>query len=84
MNNWFKPCAALTSPSVVRLIYNAATIIVTMILLGSNALPQSDSERLGMSANELARKVVTNELKFQNEDHGHWMYRFEKEESGKK
>jgi hypothetical protein len=28
--------------------------------------------------------VVTNELKFQAEDHGHWMYRLEKEESGKK
>ena len=37
-----------------------------------------------MSANELARKIVTNELKFQDEDHGHWMYRLEKEESGKK
>jgi hypothetical protein len=37
-----------------------------------------------MSANELARKVVTNELKIQNEDHGHWMYRLEKEESGRK
>jgi hypothetical protein len=37
-----------------------------------------------MSANELARKVVTNELKFQDEDHGRWMYRLEKEESGKK
>jgi hypothetical protein len=37
-----------------------------------------------MSANELARKVVTNEMKFQTEDHGHWMYRLEKEESGKK
>jgi hypothetical protein len=37
-----------------------------------------------MSANELARKVVTNELKFQDEDHGHWMYRLEKEESGRK
>jgi hypothetical protein len=58
--------------------------MVTIILLGSNALPQSDSERLGMSANELARKVVTNELKFQDEDHGHWMYRLEKEESGRK
>jgi hypothetical protein len=34
-----------------------------------------------MSANELARKVVTNELKFQDEDRGHWMYRQEKEES---
>jgi hypothetical protein len=58
--------------------------MVIIILLGSNALPQSDFERLGMSANELARKVVTNELKVQAEDHGHWMYRLEKEESGKK
>jgi hypothetical protein len=30
--------------------------MVTVILLGSNALPQSDFERLGMSANELARR----------------------------
>ena len=37
-----------------------------------------------MSANELARRVVANELKVQDEDHGHWMYRLEKEESGKK
>jgi hypothetical protein len=88
MNNWIKTCCALTSPSVVRLIHNPATVIVTIILLivtiillGSAALPQSDSERLGMSANELARKVVTNELKFQDEDRGHWKYRQEKEES---
>jgi hypothetical protein len=37
-----------------------------------------------MSANELARKVVTNEMKVQDGDHGHWMYRLEEEESGKK
>jgi len=37
-----------------------------------------------MSANELARRVVANELKVQDEDHGRWMYRLEKEESGKK
>jgi hypothetical protein len=54
------------------------------MLLGSNALPQSDFERFGMSANELVRKVVTKELKFQAEDHCHWMYRLEKEESGNK
>jgi hypothetical protein len=69
---------------VVRLIHGSATVIVTIILLGSNALPQSESERVGMSANELARKVITNELKFQYDDHGHWMYRLEKEESGRK
>ena len=84
MHSWLKTCRALASPSVVRLIHNSATLIVTIILLGSNAFPQSDSERLGMSANELARKVVTNELKFQEEDHGRWMYRLEKEESGRK
>jgi hypothetical protein len=37
-----------------------------------------------MSANELARRVVANELKVQDEDHVRWMYRLEKEESGKK
>ena len=61
-----------------------AIVIVTIILLGSNALSQSDFERLGVSANQLARRVVTNELKFQAEDHGHWMYRLEKEQSGRK
>src|SRR4029077_4180743 len=62
----------------------SATVLVTIILLGSNALPQSESERAEMSADELARKVITNELKFQYDDHGHWMYRLEKEESGRK
>ncbi len=61
-----------------------AIVIVTVILLGSSVLPQSGSESLVMSANELARRVVTNELKFQAEDHGHWMYRLQKEENGKK
>ena len=37
-----------------------------------------------MSANELARRVVTKELNVQSEDLGHWMYRLEKEESGRK
>ena len=64
--------------------HSLATVITTIVLLGSNALAQSDAQRLRISANELARKVVANELKFQNEDHSHWMYRLEKEESGKK
>jgi hypothetical protein len=37
-----------------------------------------------MSANELVRRVVANELKSQADDHGHWMYRLVKEESGRK
>ncbi|MFZ0296804.1 MAG: hypothetical protein WAM13_00510 [Candidatus Sulfotelmatobacter sp.] len=36
-----------------------------------------------MSANDLARRVVTNELTFQN-DQTNWMYRLEKEKDGKK
>jgi hypothetical protein len=36
-----------------------------------------------VSANDLARQVITNELKFQD-DHTNWMYRLEKEQYGKK
>jgi hypothetical protein len=36
-----------------------------------------------VSANDLARRVITNELKFQD-DHTNWMYRLEKEQFGKK
>ena len=84
MHRWFRTRSIVVSPSVVRRIRNCATVIATMILLGSNAFPQSDSKRLTMSANELARSVVTNELKVQDAVHSHWMYRLEKEESGKK
>lgn len=83
MNHWIKTRFALTS-SVARLIYNSALVIVAIIVLGSTTLAQSDSERLGMSANELVRKVVANELKVQHEGHDRWMYRLAKEESGKK
>ena len=84
MHGWLKTCCARMPPLAVRLIHSPVTPIVTIILLGSTAFPQSDSERLGMSANELARKVVTNELKVQNEDLGHWMYRLEKKDAEKK
>ena len=70
--------------SAVRLIYGLAAGILTIILLGANALAQSESVRLEMSAVDLARNVVTNELKVQDEEHSHWMYRLDKEESGRK
>jgi hypothetical protein len=82
MHGWFKTWSPVSS-LVIRLVRGIATVIVTFILLGSNTFPQSDSGRLGMSANELARKTIANELKFQADDHGHWMYRLEKEESGR-
>src|ERR1035441_8640503 len=68
----------------VGFLCTSATVILTIILLLSNAFPQSEPQRLGMSANELMRKIVANELKSQDEDHDHWMYRLEKEESGKR
>jgi hypothetical protein len=36
-----------------------------------------------VSANDLAQRVITNELNFQD-DHTNWMYRLEKEQYGKK
>ena len=80
MYTWLKTAP----PLPVRLICGLSVIILTIILLGSNTLSQSDSMMLEMSAVDLARKVVTNELRVQNEEHSHWMYRLEKEESGRK
>lgn len=81
MHGWFKTCSMVSL--LIRLVPGIATVIVTVILLGSNTFPQSDSGRLGMSPNELAQRVIANELRFQADDHGHWMYRLKKEESGR-
>jgi hypothetical protein len=83
VNGWVKTCSALSRRPVMRLACSAATVLVCMILLGSATLSQSDSGSQGVSANDLARRVITNELKFQD-DHTNWMYRLEKEEDGKK
>jgi hypothetical protein len=83
VNGWVKTCSALSRRPVVRLVCSAATVLVIIILLGSATLSQSDSGSLGVSANDLARRVITNELKFQD-DHTNWMYRLEKDQYGKK
>jgi hypothetical protein len=79
VNGWVTTFSALSR----RLVCGAATVLVSIILLGSATLSQSDSGSLGVSANALARRVITNELKFQD-DHTNWMYRLEKEQYGKK
>jgi hypothetical protein len=84
MHSWLKTRCVPTSPLPVRLIHSSATVIVTIILLGSTILAQSAPSGQEVSANEQVRRVVTNELKFQDVDHDHWMYRQEKEEAGKK
>jgi hypothetical protein len=63
-------------------VHSFAAFTLAIILLDVAARPQSAPSRQ-MSANDLARRVITNELKFQD-DHTNWMYRLEKEQYGKK
>jgi len=57
--------------------------ITAIILVGLTMSSQSVPPGREASANQLARRIVTNELKAQDEDHGHWMYRAEVEDHGK-
>jgi hypothetical protein len=82
MNSWFKTCDGLASLLPVTLKRNSVVLILTIILLSIPALPQSVPNSAAW-ANDPARRVVTNELKFQD-DHTNWMYRLEKEQYGKK
>ena len=77
MHSRCKACYGLA-----RLIHSCVLLALTIILLGVRAHPQSLSGS-SVSANDLARRVVTHELTFQN-DHTNWMYRLEKEQDGKK
>jgi hypothetical protein len=66
----------------MRQVHSSAVFTLAIILLGvlanSQSVPSSQ-----VSANDLARLVITNELKFQD-DHTNWMYRLENEQYGKK
>ncbi|HEX9112440.1 MAG TPA: hypothetical protein VF845_13250, partial [Terriglobales bacterium] len=57
-------------------------LALAIILLSVPARPQS-APSSQVPANDLTRRVITNELTFQD-DHTNWMYRLEKEQSGKK
>ena len=50
----------------------------------SAAFGQSDAAGQAISANDLVRVVVANELKSQDGSHSRWMYRVYREEQGKK
>ena len=63
-------------------VHNSAALTLAIILIGGPARSQSVPS-CPVSANDLARQVITNELKFQD-DHTNWMYRLEKEQYGKK
>jgi hypothetical protein len=66
MHSWFKTCHALASSLAVRLIHRPVFLTLTIILLGVPARPQSVPIRQ-VSANDHARRVVTNELNFQDD-----------------
>ena len=65
-----------------QIVHSCAALTLVVILLGVSTRSQSVPSSQ-VSANDLARRVITNELKFQD-DHSNWMYRLEKEEYGKK
>lgn len=66
----------------MRQVYSSGTLTLAIILLGVPARPQSVPSSQ-VSASDLARRVITNELRFQD-DHTNWMYRLEQEQYGKK
>ena len=84
MYTWYKTCRTSASPMALRIVSGLGAVILISILFAPNAFCQSGSPKLEMSAVEAARKVVTNELKVQGQSHSRWMYRLEKEESGRK
>jgi hypothetical protein len=81
INRW-ADTAQLRTRKAMRQILSSAAFTLATILLAVLAHPQAGSSSQG-SASDLARRVVTNELEFQD-DHTNWMYRLEKEQYGKK
>ncbi len=63
-------------------VHSSVAFALAIVLLRVPAHPQSVPSSQ-VSANDLARRVITNELRFQD-DHTNWMYRLEKEQYGKK
>jgi hypothetical protein len=60
-----------------------ALISLVALLQAGVAVGQSASSDQGVSANELARAVVANEIKAQEKNQRRWMYRVDREEHGK-
>jgi hypothetical protein len=67
----------------MKQVHSSVAFALAIVLLSVRAHPQSSVPSSQASANDLARRVITNELKFQD-DHTNWMYRLEREQYGKK
>jgi len=68
--------------NAMRQVHSSVAFALAIVLLSVRAHPKSVPSSQ-VSANDLARRVITNELRFQD-DHTNWMYRLEKEQYGKK
>jgi hypothetical protein len=66
----------------MKQVHSSVAFALAVVLLSVPAQPQCGPSSQ-VSANDLARRVITNELRFQD-DHSNWMYRLEKEQYGKK
>jgi hypothetical protein len=66
----------------MRQVHSSGTFTLAIILLCVPARSQSVPSSQ-VSADDLARRVISNELKFQD-DRTNWMYRLEREQYGKK
>jgi hypothetical protein len=80
MHTGYKTRRTVASSLAVKVVSG----LTAVILFAPNALSQSGSAKVEMPAVDLARKIVTNESRVQNEEQSHWMYRLEKAESGTK
>ena len=56
------------------MIFIASWVLLALVLPPSAAAQPSE-----MPANELVRRVLSNELKAENDDHSHWMFRLQSE-----
>src|SRR5712691_1104201 len=70
----------LLSNCTVKLTYLAA--VAAMAMLVSAALHATDNDV--SSANQLVRTVLENEMRAEDQDHSHWMYRLEKAQPTKR
>ena len=62
-----------SSYSPARLLMLLEHLLVALLLLVPSAFPESQLDQ-NLSANELVRRVIANELRMQDQDNSHWMY----------
>ena len=58
--------------------------IVVFGFLTGFAAPAVAAENMPVSANELVREIITNEIKVEAADHSHWAFQLQTEKAGKR